>query len=175
MGLPGKPDEALFFTAISFRQEMGLAEVQRRFMEPFGTIFTKSDIFPFDYSCYYESEMGSNLAKIFTFYEGLFDIERFVSMKQQAIKLEVETSENGNRSINIDPGYLSLAKLVLATTKNFDHRLYLGGGIFGDIQLRYRRGEFTVNPWTYPDYKAEASINYFKNARNYLHKLIKQK
>ncbi len=69
------------------------------------------------------------------------------------------------RKINVDTSYLELAKLVVASTKNFAHRIYLGQGIYGDLQLRFSKNEFIPNEWTFPDYKSESSIQFFKNVR----------
>ncbi|HNY92028.1 MAG TPA: DUF4416 family protein, partial [bacterium] len=71
----------------------------------------------------------------------------------------------GRRRVNLDPGYSEAAKLVLATTKNFGHRIYLGQGIYGDVQLFWRKGRFQSNPWTYPDYLEAKSLEFFSALR----------
>jgi len=69
------------------------------------------------------------------------------------------------RPINIDPGYVGLSKLVLATTKNYSHRVYLGSGIYGEVTLQYKDGEYKPQPWTYPDYKSEEYLAFFARVR----------
>ena len=87
-------------------------------------------------------------------------------------ELEASTAHRGRRSVNYDPGYLEAAKLVLATTKNFDHRLYLGNGIYGDVQLRFRKGAFAAMDWTYPDYQQQSVLDFFHLVRSwYLRRL----
>ncbi|MBN2365362.1 MAG: DUF4416 family protein, partial [Calditrichaeota bacterium] len=80
-------------------------------------------------------------------------------------KLEEEFSDSGNRTVNIDPGYVNAAKMVLATTKDYDHRLYLERGIFGDLHMRFRQGNYHPSDWAYPDYRQSAVIAFFRNIR----------
>jgi hypothetical protein len=170
----GKPDDALLFIAFSFRKKIALADLKKKAIKPFGEIFKLSDCFSFEYSNYYEPEMGSELLKVFAVYKDFYPIEKAVQTKLNAIAIENETAENGRRTINIDPGYLTLAKLVLTTTKNFDHRIHIGAGIFADVQIRYRNGEFVANSWTYPDYRERSTFEFLKSARLYLHQLVKK-
>lgn len=174
MANPGKPDDALLFIAFSFQKHITLETLQKIAIAPFGTVRQQSARFDFAYSRYYAAEMGAELHKLFVVYDQLFAIERAVAVKMQAIAIEKATSVAGKRTINIDPGYLTLAKLVLTTTKNFDHRIHIGSGIFADVQLRFRNGEFVTNPWTYPDYRESATFDFLKSARSQLHQLVKQ-
>ncbi|MFQ5629780.1 MAG: DUF4416 family protein [bacterium] len=174
MGKLGKPDNALLFIAFAYQKERALDELEKIAIRPFGDIFRKSGSYPFAYSGYYQAEMGPGLQKLFVIYKNLYSIENAVKTKLSAIEIEQQTAMKGKRTINIDPGYLTLAKLVLSTTKNFDHRVYLGQGVFADVQLRYRGGEFVANSWTYPDYREESTFAFLENARSYLHQLVKQ-
>ena len=89
-----------------------------------------------------------------------------------ANQLTARYSIRGKRKINLDPGYISQAKLVLATTKDYSHRLYLNQGIFADLHLQFYQGSFRKQPWTYPDYQQKDVILFFNQARNrYLHQL----
>jgi hypothetical protein len=67
--------------------------------------------------------------------------------------------------VNLDPGYITAAKLVLASTKDFAHRVYVGKGIYGDVQLRFRDDAFRPVEWTYPDYRTDLAIDFFQNVR----------
>ena len=96
-------------------------------------------------------------------------------LKIQTNKIEEKYSENNKRRINIDPGYVTQAKLVLATTKNYSHRIHLAKGIFGDVHLTVYKGKFKPNPWTYPDYKEKFVLEFFDNVRKiYLESLTFQ-
>ncbi|MCA9735820.1 DUF4416 family protein, partial [candidate division KSB1 bacterium] len=131
--------------------------------------------FDFNYSHYYTKEMGENLQKVFLVFENLYDVSKAAQTKIKSNELEQKFAKNSQRTINLDPGYLTLAKLVLTTTKNYDHRIHIASGIYGDIQLRYRQGEFVENPWTYPDYRSSKNIHFFLQARQYLHNLVTKK
>ena len=97
--------------------------------------------------------------------------DELVDRKRTAIAWEAEYAKQGGHSVtrplNLDPGYLTEAKLVLATTKDRDHRLYLGQGIFGEVTLAYRHGEWSKNPWTYPDYQSAEYHQFFGECRRY--------
>ena len=108
-------------------------------------------IFSLEFYCYFKQHIGP------------MDI---VLIKHQSNKIEEKYSSNGKRLVNIDPGYIETPKLILATTKNYSHRIYLGEGIYGDVQLIWRGGCYQANPWTYPDYLEKSSLDFFTQARN---------
>ncbi len=119
-----------------------------------GAINRQSQVQPFAYTRYYESEMGPDLWRQYVVFDGLFPSERLVEWKRLTNDMEQRFGLNGRqgRRVNIDPGYLAPGKLVLASTKDFAHRLYLGQGIYGEITLKIEKRKFTSWPWTYPDY-----------------------
>jgi len=107
---------------------------------------------PFSYTDYYEREFGSPLIRRFVSFEQLIGPETLPDIKLYTNGLEKGLSSEGKRSVNIDPGYLSSAHLILATGKGYSHRPYLRDGIYADVTLMYQKREFHVLPWTYPDY-----------------------
>lgn len=109
--------------------------------------------------------MGRGLKKQFLSLEQLRPYEYLCELKSYFLTLEGRYAVQGKRRINLDPAYLELSKLVVASTKNFDHRIYIGDGIFGDVQLRFRHGRFVANDWTYPDYKTPEALQYFRQVR----------
>ena len=115
---------------------------------------------PFNYTHYYDKEFGEALERRFVAFERLIDPSELAAVKVFTNELEerLGSVEQGalRRRINLDPGYLSLGKLVLATTKDHAHRIYLGRGIFAEVTLAYRNGGYQSWPWTYPDYQSEA-------------------
>ena len=140
----------------------------------FGPVDFTSDIITFDQTSYYEKEMGRNLQRQFISFKRLILPAKLILIKRQANKLEFKLSQNRqHRAINLDPGYLEYGKLVLATTKDHQHRLYLGQGIFGEVTLRYTNGSFTPWEWTYPDYATQEYINIFNHIRKLYQKQIK--
>jgi hypothetical protein len=78
--------------------------------------------------------------------------DQLADIKLVTNALEQARAADGRRRVNIDPGYLLLERFVLATGKNYSHRIYLGRGIYADLTLIYRQGAFRALPWTYPDY-----------------------
>lgn len=133
----------------------------------FGTIDCESEIFAFDQTGYYEKEMGTCLKRKFLSFKKLINADRIAKIKSFTNKLEKITrgSKLSGRKINLDPGYITDAKLVLATTKDYYHRIYLGKGIFGEVTLCFKEGSFRDFPWTYPDYRKLGYINFFNEVR----------
>ncbi len=97
--------------------------------------------------------------------ERLVEQDALVEVKLVTQRLEAATMKEGRRTVNIDPGILTAERLVLATGKNFTHRIYLGHGVFADLTLVFRKGSFVALPWTYPDYASEESISLWNAAR----------
>jgi len=155
-----------FLTAITYNNEELLRSSINELEKAQGEIDLKSASFKFNYTRYYEKEMGAGLEKQFFSFKSLGSPEQLIDRKRRALELEKKFSKGGLRQVNIDPAYLELAKLVVASTKNFAHRIYLGRGVYGDLQLRYCHGEFVENEWTYPDYKSEPILQFLEKTRN---------
>ena len=132
-----------------------LPEVRATLVHAFGPIDLESDILLFDHTDYYAPEFGPALQRQFVTFECLISPEDLPAVKRQTNDLEQSLAREGRRRVNIDPGYVSLSKLVLATTKDHAHRLYLGEGIYAEVTLAYRHGAWQPWPWTYPDYRSE--------------------
>lgn len=113
---------------------------------------------PFDYTDYYSPEMGPRLVRRFLSMEILIRPECLPDIKLATNDLEIETMQENHRVINIDPGYLSQAHLILATGKGYSHRPYLRDGIYADLTLIYSGKKFCPLPWTYPDYADEKQM-----------------
>jgi hypothetical protein len=124
-----------------------------------------SESIPFDHTDYYADEMGAVLQRRFATFERLVDPGELPETKRITNKIEGSYATRKRRPINLDPGYVSLSKLVLATTKNHSHRIYLAQGIYAEVTLAYRGGRFQPWPWTYPDYASEAYLELFKGIR----------
>ncbi len=154
------------FCAVTFTNDFELNSILQRIETVFGEIEKKSEIFFFDqFTDYYMPEMGENLQKLFVSFKKLQDPDHLIQYKLQSNHLEDEFLIKEQRQVNIDPGYLTEAKLVLATTKDYSHRIYLGKGIFGDLHLYFENGSFKKQYWTYPDYQQPLAINFFNEIR----------
>lgn len=138
----------------------------KRFEKDFGEIDFESNIFLFNFTDYYIEEMGEGLLRKFVSFKRLLEnpIE-IANIKIFSNNLEDEFSINNKRRINLDPGYIEHGKLVLATTKNHQHRIYIGKGIFAEVTLRYRNKTFCKWDWTYPDYQTNEYIETFNQIR----------
>ena len=153
--------------------EIAQTEMARKF----GSIDTVGEVIPFDYTDYYEFEMGPNLLRKFVAFERLINPKDIASTKLFTNDLEERISErygSERRVVNLDPGYLSLSKLVLASTKDYTHRIYLGDGIFAEVTMHYADGRFNSWPWTYPDYKTEDYQRFFDAVRRQYREVLRK-
>lgn len=108
---------------------------------------------PFPYTSYYDDEMGAGLQRQTASFVGLLSPAALPDVKLWTNALEQELAQKGKRKVNVDPGILSEERLVVATGKNFTHRIYLREGIYADLTLIYQKGAYQPFPWTYPDYR----------------------
>lgn len=131
----------------------------------FGKIDHKSPIYDFNFTDYYIDEMGKDLKKQFLSFENLIMPDQLADIKNSTNKIESRYSINGKRTVNLDPGYLEESKLILASTKNFSHRIYLKNGIWAELTLSYASGKFVTHPWTYPDYQTELAYDFLRKVR----------
>ena len=140
----------------------------------FGPADFMGSIGAFTQTRYYDKEMGQGLLRQFVGFSELVERQQLAEIKLLTNQLEKKcTLPNGGRSINIDPGLLSVENLVLATGKNFTHRIYLHDGIFAEVTLLYQDGGFRSLPWTYWDYAAEDVLKMFESLRKELLKRLK--
>jgi hypothetical protein len=153
MGTSKPAEPAKLFVAIMFERNISIEEVLARLEKKFGPRECSVGPLPFSWTDYYEKEMGKDLLKIFCCYKKLIERDALPSIKLWTNDVERDYPGSGGRRVNIDPGYLSRDKLVLASTKDFFHRLYLADGIYGEVTLHCRRDVFRYFSWTYPDYK----------------------
>lgn len=133
-----------------------LAAVEADLAARWGAIDYRSALLPFAHTDYYAREFGPSLLRRFLAFERLIDPGELAAIKRATNEIEARWSQGERRRVNLDPGYLTQAKLVLATTKNQAHRIYLGQGIYAEVTLLYRDGAWRPLPWTYPDYASAA-------------------
>ncbi len=143
-----------------------IERVKHRLIGTFGEIDCESKLLKFDFTRYYHAEMGENLWRKWISFRPLRERGYLSLAKFLCVRIEKELSDGEKRRINIDPGYLDDAQVVLATTKNYSHRLYIGMGYYAEVTLIYRGGSFHVQEWTYPDYRIDEAISFFSSARN---------
>jgi hypothetical protein len=156
-----------------FTQREDLFHTARAELEKaYGAVDYISPAWPFDFTSYYAQEFGENLLRQFITFSELIDPVRLPEIKLSTNLLEQEFASEGKRQIDLDPGYIDPSKLILATTKNHQHRIYLGQGIFAEVTLRFTRKSFQPWDWTYPDYRTDHYIQFFNEVRQtYLEQL----
>ncbi|MBW2149021.1 MAG: DUF4416 family protein [Deltaproteobacteria bacterium] len=133
----------------------------------FGAVDFSTKPAPFVHTRYYCAEMGGGIHRRFIAFQTLVKRDRLAEIKLCTNRLEEAFRLPGRgRRINIDPGFITLDNLVLATGKNFTHRIYLGSGIYADLTLIYRKGSFRPLPWTYPDYAESSVVHMFNEIRS---------
>lgn len=165
MSIPSEPRPVKLIIGL-FLKEIGLIEsVSGQLSEKFGNVDIISSWFSFDFTDYYAPEMGSPLFRRLLVFKKLIRQDSLVEIKLFTNELEKNYTRFEKRKINIDPGYLSHERFVLATGKNYTHRIYLGQGIFADLTLIYTRGSFQALPWTYPDYKDPRILEFLEKVR----------
>jgi len=150
---------------VIFAKTVDCSKVIGQLTEVLGAVDDQTPIFDFSFTDYYEEEMGGGLKKMFLSFAKCVHPGNLAKIKKKTNEIEDLWSVEGKRSINLDPGYLSGAKLVLASTKDFAHRIYLSGGIYGDVQLQYRHNHFQPSHWTYPDYQTDLALSFFYRVR----------
>jgi hypothetical protein len=175
LSLPHKPPKARLFFSVMGVNEKVIQEAVAALEQEFGLLASKGDIIPFDRTRYYEKEMGGNLVRLFAAFRELVEPDRLPWIKLKSNELEKNFAVEGNRRVNLDPGYLTAERVVLATGKNFTHRIYLGQGIYADLTLMFHRRSFRALPWTYPDYSDPGIIGFMNNLRrDYMAQLRKE-
>jgi hypothetical protein len=167
---PHKP--VLLVMAAFSRYDEALDWAKAKASERCGPVALESERFRHDETNFYEPTMGPGLRKTFFAFERLIDPAGLVELKHLANAWEEEYQAQSawpqERPLNIDPGYLTEAKLVLATTKDRDHRLYLDRGIYAEGTLYFHRGAWQTRSWTYPDYHRADYHQFFTICRDYL-------
>lgn len=165
MGEAKKPKLVKLFIGLLIAQPPLLPDLLGSLKEKFGALELTSPLLNFDFTTYYEPEMGAGLKRQFLGFQDLISPEKLPEIKLSTNALEKAWRVQGKRLFNLDPGYLTDAKIVLATTKDFSHRLYLGQGIYGEVTLLFTQGKFEPLPWTYPDYRSEQYRQFFYDLR----------
>ena len=154
MATAKSPDKVFLFLAIMFNDEQVRDTVLAEFSNRYGNILEKCDkkIIFSDISKYYDKEIGGEVYKEYFVFEELIDREKLSLIKNFTNSLEEKYSVYGNRIVNLDPGYITPHKFVLASAKDFAHRIYIGNGIYAEVTLHFKKDRVKFFSWTYQDY-----------------------
>ncbi|MEN6558931.1 MAG: DUF4416 family protein [Thermoguttaceae bacterium] len=172
MGQPLPHPPALLLMAAFSRYDAALDWARQRAVDAWGPIALESPRFEFSETRYYDATMGPGLKKTFFALERPFDPAELVEIKWATNRWEEEYAAAAScaepRPLNLDPGYLTAAKLVLASTKDFAHRLYLSRGIYADMTLQYKHHRWQSHEYTFPDYRRADYQEFFTRCREWL-------
>ncbi len=165
MGTAYPAEHVKLFVGVMYSPDFDLAGVLQHLAERFGEVEFAYGPVPFSWSDYYAPEMGGGLQKIYWCFAGMHNRDELPEIKLWTNEIEASYAIGGKRPVNIDPGYLARDKLVLASTKDFYHRLYLGQGIYGEVTLHLREGVYRIFSWTYPDFQEKSLHELLLKAR----------
>ena len=171
------PPVKLICGMISAKAEL-FDEAAEALAKAFGPVDLASEIMDFDFTHYYDEQMGSPLHRRFVAFAECVRPDALVEAKlaTNAIEGEFAARLGGRpaRPINLDVGYLEPSKLVLASMKNFSHRIYMGRGVYAEVTLLYRRGRWEPLAWTFPDYASGRYETFLAQARERLMRQTRQ-
>jgi hypothetical protein len=162
MGLRQKFKKVKLFSGLIYSDSSVYDQIRAVLKNHFSDIDMESPEIPFRFTTYYNEEMGETLFRRFVSFRQLIRPEELPTIKLFTNIIETETAEDGYRTVNIDPGYLSDANVILATTKNHYHRVPLGKGIYAHMEyVIKKRNTLTLLEWTYPDFRTDEYMDFF--------------
>lgn len=159
---------------VLFTSPTTVEELDRLVTDSFGSIDSRSEEIGFSFTQYYDAELGAPIIRVLYSIEELVDPTELARFKQMSNDVEARTARpDGRRTINLDPGLLSLSRVILATTKPSAHRIPIGLSMYAEITLLYRHGGFEALEWTYPDFRGNAYDNWLFSVRRRYHEQLK--
>ena len=161
MGVEREFKKVKLFSGVIYSSSQVYEETKKKLEDIFSAVDLESGEFNFDFTTYYNQEMGSPLYRRFISFKKLISPDQLPAIKIHTNKIETETSINGNRVVNLDPGYLSDANVIIATTKNFYHRVPLSKGIYAHMEYVIKKKKLVPLEWTYPDFKTPQYVEFF--------------
>lgn len=175
MGRPKTPSPVKLIVGILGASNELLEEAGGALRERFGPLDALSTATDWTVSTYYRDEMGPTIRRQFVSFEQLVSPDEITAVKLATNEMEQRWCTASARRVNIDPGYIAATKLVLASTKDAAHRIYLGQGIYAETTLLFSNGSFHAHAYTYPDYAASGALAFFNSVRaTYLQQLRSQ-
>jgi hypothetical protein len=178
MWILDKPSPVKLIVGILAADENALTAARGKIALEFGRADSISEIFPFDKTEYYKEQTGADILRQFVTIEELIEPGRLAQIKHKTNEIEQELAEvlEGAypRPVNLDPGYMEPSKLVLASTKNFAHRIYIGDNMYAEITLRFDKGKWVDYPHTFPDFKDARYHGFLNKVREKLVRQLRQ-
>ncbi|MCE5312157.1 MAG: DUF4416 family protein [Nitrospiraceae bacterium] len=163
-----QPDITIPFAGILYSSEEQCEKAVEMLESKFGEIVAQSPVYNWEHTDYYKDELGDNIKRRFFIFRNPIDPSELSSIKIRTNEMEQLLSIGDKRTVNIDPGYMTPAKIVLASTKDYSHRIYLKDGIYAEVTLMYTKGNLTPHTYTYRDFKNQNIITFFTASRRLL-------
>ncbi len=167
-----KPDPVKLIIGILAADDSCLQLARDAVIKEFGGADLISEAFAFTQTSYYKDEAGENILRQFVSFEKLIDPGELAKIKIRSNKLEEKLAKTANlplpRPINIDPGIIEPSKLILASTKNFSHRIYIGDNMYAELTLSYCKGVWNSFSYTFPDFKEDRYHKFLSSVRERL-------
>lgn len=167
MGLAQNFEKEKLIIGFIYNTEENYEKALKIMVDKFGAVDFETEEFSFteEFSSYYDEELGGEAKRRILSFERLVDPEEQADIKTFTNSVEAEFSIDGNRKVNLDPGFLSHGRLLLATTKKTGFRIPLKDGIYTELTLFYARGAWQKLPWTYRDYQSERVQSFLTTVR----------
>ena len=171
------PKPVKLIIGILAADETSLAAAVKAISKSFGVIDLASDVWPFTQTDYYKDELGPNALRQFVSIENLIDPGKLAQIKHDTNSIEQQLADSLKlslpRPVNLDPGFIEPSKLVLASTKNFSHRIYIGNKMFAEVTLMYEKGNWRHFEYTFPDYRQSCYQDFLTKVRRRLLEQLK--
>jgi len=162
MGRIGEFNQVKLFCGLIFVEAAAAEKAKTELADHFSAIDSQSALIPFTATDYYRKEMGEPLFRQFVSFSGWLDPEGLPEIKCFTNRLEERFLKAGKRTVNLDPGYLSDANVIIATSKNHYHRVPLNRGVYAHLEYVLKNKQFEFLPWTYPDFKQAEYLAFFR-------------
>ena len=171
------PQPVKLIIGILAANETALAAAVKAISKSFGVIDLTSDVWPFTQTDYYKDELRPNALRQFVSIENLIDPGKLAQIKHDTNSLEQQLADSLKlslpRPVNLDPGFIEPSKLILASTKNFSHRIYIGNKMFAEVTLMYEKGNWRHFEYTFPDYRQSCYQDFLSKVRTRLLEQLK--
>ena len=171
------PKPVKLIVGIMAADENSLTAAIEALQSEFGTIDLTSDTWPFVLTEYYADQTGPDILKKFVSFEKLIDPGQLAQIKHDTNRIEQQLADQLKnpfpRPINLDPGVIEPSKLILATTKNYSHRIYIQQKMYAEVTLIYDKKQWKPFEYTYPGYKQQCYHDFFNKVRTRLMEQLK--
>ena len=166
MSIPKPPDPAKLVISAFMKDKGDFSRIFRDLEDIGGPVDMISRWLDFDFTDYYYKEMGAPLFRRLVVFKPLIGQDELAGIKLATNRIERAHAQEGRRRINIDPGHLLPSRFVLATGKDYSHRIYIGDQIYADLTLMFTKNGFKTLEWTYPDYASEQVFRFLTQVRD---------